>query len=125
MTKQTTPTDVEDKDKLSVPLDDWRERFENLNDGKAPSYEQVVAFIATELDRREEEVDERWIYHPAKTIDARIRADERAKILALLVDEEYPITDPDSIDYGKMLAHPKNEWNEELRTAIEQMGEVK
>lgn len=53
--------------------------------------------------------------------------EERAKVLSevegWLVDEEYPITDPDSIDYGKMLEHPWNEYRAELRTKLNQLKE--
>lgn len=52
---------------------------------------------------------------------AQAKLEEREKILALLVDEEYPTTDPDSIYYGKMFVFPKNEWNAELRQQIKDM----
>lgn len=63
-------------------------------------------------------------------LEVAIRLDERERVVeeveSWLVDEEYPITDPESIDYGEMLEHPWNEYRAELRTKLTQLkGEVK
>lgn len=56
---------------------------------------------------------------------AQAQQQERQRVIEeverLLVDKSYPITDPDSIDYGKMLESPINEWNAELRKKLNQL----
>lgn len=117
---------MKDNPQLSAEmLAKLQQTFPNLDMATGNGF---VHFLTTALEEQRMKVEvETGLHAFGVTMEeiAKARADERKKVIeeveSWLVDEEYPITDPDSIDYGMMLASPKNEWNEELRAKLNQL----
>jgi hypothetical protein len=81
---------------------------------------ELENFIATELAKARKEVNDEWMNQKANDHDARIRADERARVIEVIKKTPVPAVSGDQVTQAMTV---KRVFKTYIK-AIEQMGKV-